>query len=267
MAKSHWNRSAARATFGIPLAAIPPAFGLLSVFSVAWTRDPETLPTFVWPDVAAAYLLSALPLAVMVHIWVVQKGIPACSAGLGAIGLSLSALLITLRPLESGLLRVAAALGWAMGIAWFFSAILGHSHWRKRHLSQNDLPVLMVIGALLLWLVPSTYVQARCRHDVDRLAELLQQTRLGEAQTLALRVLALDRSASLQESSLRQAVDQIERVVEQFWNGWPSHPTPTRIFYSPSFTKTLNKRAQPARMPAGQWHSPPSDTNSRENNC
>ncbi|SRR6056297_336390 len=199
--------------FGVPLVALPPALGLLGLGGVACSGNAETLPTYVWPDVAIAYGLSAVPLAVALHGWVTEKEMLAGSTVLGAIGVSLSAALTSLRPLESGLLRVAAALGLALGAVWFFSAMLGRVPWTQSHRSPSHWPALMLVGVLLMWLVPATYVQARCRHDADRLQDLLEQSRLGEARMLALRVLALDGSAHVQNRPLGPVAADLARTV------------------------------------------------------
>jgi tetratricopeptide (TPR) repeat protein len=70
-------------------------------------------------------------------------------------------------------------------------------------------------GLVCLVVPPWLYVAARCRHDVAEVGNLLDQSRLGEARTLAHRVVALDPLASWNEQPLaRLAADLDRRVAE-----------------------------------------------------
>lgn len=75
----------------------------------------------------------------------------------------------------------------------------------------------MVVGLALLalFVVPWTYVSARCKHDVTRLGELLEQTRLGEARELVHQILALESSGSWNGHPLPQVAVDLDRTVRE----------------------------------------------------
>lgn len=59
-------------------------------------------------------------------------------------------------------------------------------------------------GILVFLLIPAMYVTARCRYDAIRVAELRDQSRLGEARFLLVRVLALDRDCRCNGQPVRR---------------------------------------------------------------
>jgi len=102
-----------------------------------------------------------------------------------------------------------------VGILWWVSALRKSMARSPQHAPRCSPVPLLVIGGLLLWLLPTVYVQARCRHDTQRLEELLEQSRLGEARLLAQRLLELSPSLSFHERPLPQVAAEIEATVEQ----------------------------------------------------
>jgi tetratricopeptide (TPR) repeat protein len=74
---------------------------------------------------------------------------------------------------------------------------------------------LFAVAALLL--MPSTYLDARRRHDASELQSLLEQSRLGEAQTLTRRMLLLTPDAEFDGrplKSLAAGIGQATRELE-----------------------------------------------------
>src|SRR5262245_15605596 len=60
-----------------------------------------------------------------------------------------------------------------------------------RHAQLMHVAAILMLEFAVLIAVPQLYIQARCRHDAARVAELVEQLRFGEAQQLADRVLML----------------------------------------------------------------------------
>jgi tetratricopeptide (TPR) repeat protein len=71
----------------------------------------------------------------------------------------------------------------------------------------------IVLGLVVLVLPPATYANARCRHDITRLGEFLEQSRFGEARTLARGLLVLDASRIWNGHSLPTVAESLDRVV------------------------------------------------------
>ena len=71
--------------------------------------------------------------------------------------------------------------------------------------------VALAVGVALV--VPWTYVGARCRHEVNDLGNLLQQSRWGEARTLVHDLLALDSGLAWNGVPLSKLAVEIDRAV------------------------------------------------------
>ena len=77
-------------------------------------------------------------------------------------------------------------------------------------------PVLVGgLGVTVLLLPPWTYVGARCRHDLSRLSDFLEQSRFGEARKLAQNLAALDADQKLKGHSLPQVMAELDRLVRE----------------------------------------------------
>jgi tetratricopeptide (TPR) repeat protein len=88
-------------------------------------------------------------------------------------------------------------------------------HERGRAWAWGHAAAASALGAAVLLLVPPIYVAARCQNDAGRLADLLDQSRFGEAQALARRLLVLDPSVNLRGPPLHEAAGDIDRVVHE----------------------------------------------------
>ena len=163
---------------------------------------------------------AALPLAGLLAV-VVRRRVPAVvSAALGAVLLgSVVALILRLptagpQSLSGPVLRGTLALSAAVSVMLFLTAFLP-----ARRLGPRVSPVravaLGVLGLAALFLLPATYIQARGRHDLVRLTDLLEQSRLGEARALLGRLLALQPSAELEGHPLREVAAELERMVRE----------------------------------------------------
>lgn len=182
-------------------------------------------PPYVWPDVAAVYFLSALPLAAIsaaaAQRRVAQCGLLRLSTAClgGALALLVvaasaeTARLSALVPFGAALVRAALAitLDTALVLAW--PAFVGRP--LRRQPQRQATAGLFAVAALLL--MPSTYLDARRRHDAAELQYLLEQSRIGEAHALTQRMLLLTPDAKFDGRPLRSlaaAVGQATRDLE-----------------------------------------------------
>jgi tetratricopeptide (TPR) repeat protein len=212
------------------LAGIVLATGVVGWASVLtggpWEGNQAPFP-YVWRDVAIVHLLSALPLAVMVAVFLERRAPAAGSVALAAFGFAVSVvpLLPAVRanllsallshPLIGVVLRAAPALGLTSSAALLAVVLIGR---RPANGAQQGrwFPVLVGgLGVTVLLLPPWTYVGARCRHDLSRLSDFLEQSRFGEARKLAQNLAALDADQKLKGRPLPQVTAEIERLVRE----------------------------------------------------
>jgi tetratricopeptide (TPR) repeat protein len=176
-------------------------------------------------DVAIIQLVCALPLAVALANFVRHRMPAAASAGLALLLLGIGALPLTepvratlssaiiADPILALLLRAASALGVAFVAVWAW-AVLSRSWSQNNHTAVSRSGFALAgVGCLVLLLPPATYVGARCRHDVARLGEFLEQARFGEAKTLATNLVALDPGREWNGRRLPQVTADIDRIV------------------------------------------------------
>ncbi len=82
----------------------------------------------------------------------------------------------------------------------------GQNDWRFR-------TAVIGLSITVLVLAPALYVRARCRHDVGRLGELLEQARFGEAHALTQALLVLDAGGQCNGQALPELAARIDRAM------------------------------------------------------
>jgi hypothetical protein len=92
------------------------------------------------------------------------------------------------------------------------SALATKPRLRGRSLSAGELAAL-TLGLTALVLPAATYTGAHVTRNLAHLSELLEQSRFGEAQMLARRLLAFDPGAKLDRRPLSDVAREIEQVV------------------------------------------------------
>jgi hypothetical protein len=199
------------------------AFASLTDGSWAAGRAPAP---YAWRDVALVHLLCALPLAAMLAAFAYTRLPPAVAVGVAAGSLAVGVVplldevcpgvLAALRsePSLGVVIRAVPALGltlWAILVAAVLAGVQRPSGvprvgWR------NGL-ALGALGVSALLLPPATHVGARCRHDLARLGEFLEQSRFGEARGVVRGLLVLDADRTWNGRPLPEVAENIERVV------------------------------------------------------
>jgi tetratricopeptide (TPR) repeat protein len=204
-------------------AAVSVCWVLLIASTFGFDADQsQNLPVFVWRDVAIVYLVSALPFAVALatllakrlgfpsrlviggSIWIIGVGI------LSSLAFDHTAGDISSDRASHSLIRSFLALGLVLPIAGIWTGMWFQSTARvSRHL------VWLTLTAGVAVAIPETYVTAHCQHDSVRLSELMGQSRLGEAETLARRLLRFDHRAVIRGEPMLLLVVNLDRMVTQ----------------------------------------------------
>lgn len=180
---------------------------------------------YPWRDVAVVHVLCALPLAgaltVLARRRVSTTGLVflaalvlgLCSVPFQEIVRSALATALHSHPPLGVVVRAGPALGLAVSASLVSAALLGGWRGRKHRAVPKHVAAVLGLGVVILLLPPAIHVRARCRHDVARLGELLEQQRFGEARTLARRLLLLDAGRTWNERPLPQVAEEIDRAV------------------------------------------------------
>lgn len=191
------------------------AVAAMALGGITWWLGVPEQHSYVWHDVAVVHLIAALPLAAAVCRGIVRQQVSHDVLDAGALGLVVVGWFTGLQPLEQAVLRLAAALSIAVGLVWLWSAHLGHPSRRSAERLPEHSQMLAVVGGVVLAVVPWIYIQARCRHDVDQVAQLMEQSRIGEAYELSSRILRLAPTIPCNERSLSDVQRELAAVVEQ----------------------------------------------------
>jgi hypothetical protein len=192
------------------------AAGALAGGWSGWDSAPQP---FVWLDVALAHFLSALPLAAVAVMLIRRSISPAACLGLAAAVAALAALglaMFAAEPVEGDWVvnaagRGAIALGGATAMLLATCAAVRAPPATGKGASHPWIVALLALTVLLV--VPAVYVAARTRHDLGRLAGLLEQSRLFESRELARRLLALDPATRWQGQPLARVAADLDRTV------------------------------------------------------
>jgi len=205
----------------LALAAL--AAGLIAVVASAadgaWAGGRAPAP-FAWADVAAVHLGCAVPLALAAALAATRfppRLAAAFAGGLLAVGLTTAA--VGPAAVSGVVLRPAVAAAVTTGVVIAAAVYAGRR-------ADGDRPawrragVPAVLGAAALVVPPATFIDARCRHDLAQLGELMDQSRVGEARALAGGLAVLDpgrewrgRPVSEVAADLDRAATDLERRV------------------------------------------------------
>ncbi len=210
-------------------------------------RQTIILP-FVWRDIAAVSLLSAIPLAWLISEFVARR-IPRISCI--AFGLLLCGTVwlffvrgISVDSLSTEIHRHAAverpvvALTLAIGITLCLRAIHRRAVLDLPEFGLATWILHLLLAAIGFGLIPSTYVNARCRHDAGQVVELLKQSRIGESAHLLNRILALNFNYQHNGEPVRRIVSELKTTVEHLKN---------RVESQLSATATVDEQIERAR--------------------
>ena len=180
---------------------------------------------YVWTDVAVVHWLCAAPWAVLFSSWITAR-LPALPRiGMAALLLAASAVfgidnfhpLVAKASIEvpfwGGAMRAGAAACLAVSAALACSVLWRQGQAGRPQLGLNSTVAMGSLAAALLVLVPATYVGARCRHDLGKLTELLEQGRISESRMQAWRLLALDGRLVWRQRPLFEAAFDLEQAV------------------------------------------------------
>jgi tetratricopeptide (TPR) repeat protein len=85
---------------------------------------------------------------------------------------------------------------------------------RRRFPMTGALGFALAVQLSVLIVVPWIYRQARCRHDLQQLQGLLEQSRFGEAQLVSEAVLRLNNRVTLNGVPLRRVAADIDQTVQ-----------------------------------------------------
>lgn len=196
-----------------------------SVLDGAWADGRAPAP-FVWADVALAHVVSAVPLALVLAALLLSRlsegAVVAVAAGCVALGSAplvedVAAEPIALSRSDPALgtaLRAALALALVAGGVLIAAVLTAARRPPADRIAWCRLLLPGAAGLVALLLPPITYADARCRHDLVRLAELLDQSRLGEARALAHGLAALDAGRTLNGRPVPEVVATLDRTVE-----------------------------------------------------
>jgi tetratricopeptide (TPR) repeat protein len=207
----------------VPVAAV--AVVVASAFEGAWDGGRAPAP-YAWADVALVHVVCAIPLALAVAAFVA----PRLSAG-GTLAVAVGCITVGLTPLvgdvaaeaaallrsEPGLgivLRAVPALALAAGLVLLVAVRVGEHHRPSPALPWRRVALLGSAGVAALF-PPATYLDARCRHDLVRLGEYLEQSRLGEARTLAQGLVTLDAGRTFNGRPLPEVALALDQAVKE----------------------------------------------------
>jgi hypothetical protein len=190
----------------------------------AWSEGQAPFP-FAWRDVAIVHAACALPLTGLLAASIRRRFSAAGMIALAVLvfGAGLIPLLEPVRaslmaalgayPFLGAALRAASAFVVALSASLLWIVLSGKPHNGN---GQNDWrfrTAVIGLSITVLVLAPALYVRARCRHDVGRLGELLEQSRFGEAHTLAQALLVLDAGGQCNGQALPELAARIDRAM------------------------------------------------------
>lgn len=211
---SHRKPLPAEPLTDLPLAAIGIAAAAvgISLLVGGWGRTEHAPFPYVWRDVALVHFLCALPLALLVAGRVRLSRSSRLGLAAGLIVLSLVMVLVA-QPMSSWaaalLARAVPALCLALAAALVIQAA------RPRPAETRSGYAWPVLAACVLLAAPLAYLQARLQSDLGRLGRLVDETRIGEAQALASRLLALMPEAQFRGRPLVLAAAELDRLSDE----------------------------------------------------
>jgi tetratricopeptide (TPR) repeat protein len=191
-----------------------------------WISEEAPFP-FLWWDVAAVCLFSALPLGIAFAAALCRRasrvatlGLAglATAAGAGVFAGVASAHLGDLEPsllAAGGILRGLISLGLALAAALGWFAIFPRRGTAGKQQPSQLNAATFFFGAVVMVVVPIVYIQARCKHDAARAMGLVEQSRLAEARRVLLRLAALSPQAVWKGEALHPFLAQLQQAISE----------------------------------------------------
>jgi hypothetical protein len=181
--------------------------GAIAVASGLFGQDSVPAP-FVWIDVTLVQLLCSLPLAAAIAARVNEGGGRVLCWPLG-----IACFVATAALWSTGSPRWAIALSAATGA--MLLVVQGLRSSSPLGAPTEKAGTVALLGVAVMIGLPWVYLAARSNHDNGQLAELLSQSRLGEAAELARRMLAVDPHRPFQEQPLRVLSANLDQTVRE----------------------------------------------------
>jgi Tetratricopeptide repeat len=197
-----------------------------SLLNGSWSGGRAPFP-YVWRDVAIVHLLCALPLVWVSASMLLRKLQPGAASLLAALLMGLSVLplvepshqrvadALLSDPWLGIVVRSACAFGFVLSLAIAGAMLFGIRRMTVASNRQGDLRAIVPVGFVVLVLLPWTYVDARCRHDLKQMGDYLGQSRLGEARALARDLLVLNAGLRWRDRPLREIAADLDRDVHK----------------------------------------------------
>jgi hypothetical protein len=180
---------------------------------------------FAWPDVAAAHLVCALPLALMIAAAVGGRvpaaGVLAVAVGCLAAGLTPvvggvdTGWYVRLGALAGVVVRSVSALGLVTGAVLSAAVLAGRAGPPAPGGPARRRAAAAVLGTAALLGPPASYTDARGRHDLLRFGDLMEQSRAGEARALAHGLVVLDPGAEWNGRPLPEVAGALDRTAAE----------------------------------------------------
>lgn len=189
------------------------------VIATAALRWPSLATLFVAPDVALVYVIGVIPLAFagarhlrrspanVAVLLLLASGLALIWAGVAEIASQYSSTLVT------NMLRTIIAFSIVVSTAVVSSETLTRigGFTTGRRSTDCHPAVLLSFGLLTMALLPTTYVEARCQHDIAEFIGLIEQSRLGEARALIQTLIHLSPSAKIHGQTLQKLATEVDR--------------------------------------------------------
>jgi tetratricopeptide (TPR) repeat protein len=169
---------------------------------------------FALDDVLLVHVLLAIPVALTLASLTLRHANVRNFRLLGGLLFVASMLLIAVAMTGQGFAwRIAIAVSTLTGAALVFAKRFNRLL-REKFLAELDMRTALLI-VIVFPAAAFTYESARCRQDLFRLADLLEQSRLGDAQAIAHRLLILQPLAELRGKPVTQLGAEINSVTSE----------------------------------------------------
>ncbi|MEZ6040435.1 MAG: hypothetical protein R3C20_08010 [Planctomycetaceae bacterium] len=179
---------------------------------------------FVWRDIAAVSFLSALPLAWLISEFLFRMlgRLPSMTIGLT---LSFVVWLLFINSTDTAafsagihphgtLLRSFVALMIASGTTLAVQATALRSNLIPTSRDTMGWTGQVLTAVMAFGLIPMVYVNAHCRYNAERVVELHEQSRVGEAKHILDRLLALDVEFDYDGEPIRELLPELNESVD-----------------------------------------------------
>jgi tetratricopeptide (TPR) repeat protein len=166
---------------------------------------------FVWGDVAFVFVIAALPIGAVIASELTKRLDARFCFLLGIVFVVLPMLFRIQVPEIPLLVRWAAAVCCASGVL----LVALSASWGSLSGTSLTIPREWQFLSLLILLIPTTiYSQVSIQREKERLGDLLDQSRLGEAYLVAGRLMKWDQNLRWRDRSVRDTTRELGQLVE-----------------------------------------------------